>query len=621
MFKKTLAATCLLSLLIPQTVWAASFYVDSGYDAQGRSQIEAKRKYISEKAIFFVEEESWESSWQDDLRNLADEFDSTIYPKMRQFYGQEWKPGIDNNKRVAILITPMKDKAGGYFRSIDGYQKKQVGDDAGTNATNERDIVYLNSKNIESSFIKSYLAHEFQHLINFYQKDKLRGVSEETWLNEMLSEYAPTLCGYNEKNFETSYLANRLDKFLQNPSNSLTGWRNKPFDYGPINLFIHYLVDQEGKEVLSEIEQTSKTGLQAVPKISQHFLDWTVANYLNKCQEESSRFCYSNPNLDFQVAPTAAYNLNPVTTLSVGVQVEDWAPHWYKISGISNGHQTLEVNFTGKEDQDGSGNAKSNFQISIISITKNNNAQIDFLSLDNESQQGTLSVPNFGNEINSVVVIPVNQDMSPDNKQTTLSFVAKTTHWPAPQIDSLSSYQANLSPNEKITIKGDDFYDGLEVKFGQKNASDIEFVDKQAVKVLAPSVEKSQTVKVQVINPDGQKATAEKLFEYSNEKEEEEDKNEKLKKLIVLLRAKLAEVEANKQNMLKEGQLLVFGSRGEEVEKLQTILNKEGLYSYKIDGVFGPLTRQAVVKFQIEHDLKVDGIVGPNTRKALNTTL
>lgn len=54
------------------------------------------------------------------------------------------------------------------------------------------------------------------------------------------------------------------------------------------------------------------------------------------------------------------------------------------------------------------------------------------------------------------------------------------------------------------------------------------------------------------------------------------------------------------------------GSRGLEVKKLQEKLN------IKVDGVFGPQTRQAVVKFQLIKYLVGDGIVGPKTRAELN---
>jgi hypothetical protein len=50
-----------------------------------------------------------------------------------------------------------------------------------------------------------------------------------------------------------------------------------------------------------------------------------------------------------------------------------------------------------------------------------------------------------------------------------------------------------------------------------------------------------------------------------------------------------------------------MGSRGDEVKYLQ---RKLGISA---DGIFGPLTRRAVIKFQKSHLLAADGIVGPRT--------
>ena len=55
------------------------------------------------------------------------------------------------------------------------------------------------------------------------------------------------------------------------------------------------------------------------------------------------------------------------------------------------------------------------------------------------------------------------------------------------------------------------------------------------------------------------------------------------------------------------------GSAGEAVMDLQTALAGLGLFETKIDGVFGPITRRAVIKFQRSHQLKADGVVGPKT--------
>ena len=53
------------------------------------------------------------------------------------------------------------------------------------------------------------------------------------------------------------------------------------------------------------------------------------------------------------------------------------------------------------------------------------------------------------------------------------------------------------------------------------------------------------------------------------------------------------------------------GSRGSEVATLQRMLNLIA------DGIFGPLTDEAVREFQKSHSLVVDGIVGPKTWAAL----
>ncbi|MGM7703417.1 C40 family peptidase [Pseudalkalibacillus sp. Hm43] len=66
--------------------------------------------------------------------------------------------------------------------------------------------------------------------------------------------------------------------------------------------------------------------------------------------------------------------------------------------------------------------------------------------------------------------------------------------------------------------------------------------------------------------------------------------------------------------------LLEKGDRGQEVETLQTELEKLGYYTYNLDGIFGPITEQAVKDFQAESGLTTDGIAGPKTLEALSET-
>ena len=61
--------------------------------------------------------------------------------------------------------------------------------------------------------------------------------------------------------------------------------------------------------------------------------------------------------------------------------------------------------------------------------------------------------------------------------------------------------------------------------------------------------------------------------------------------------------------------ILKLGSRGNEVKALQEKLN------LKADGIFGPITEEAVKDFQRSNGLEVDGIVGVNTLSKLNLSV
>ena len=62
-------------------------------------------------------------------------------------------------------------------------------------------------------------------------------------------------------------------------------------------------------------------------------------------------------------------------------------------------------------------------------------------------------------------------------------------------------------------------------------------------------------------------------------------------------------------------QTLRLGSRGQNVRILQEKL------ALHVDGIFGPITEEAVKAFQSDRSLKPDGIVGPQTLAALGADL
>jgi N-acetylmuramoyl-L-alanine amidase len=63
--------------------------------------------------------------------------------------------------------------------------------------------------------------------------------------------------------------------------------------------------------------------------------------------------------------------------------------------------------------------------------------------------------------------------------------------------------------------------------------------------------------------------------------------------------------------------LLSRGSRGPEVQELQSKLSQLGYSVGTADGKFGPKTEAAIRSFQKDHGLKVDGLAGTQTIKEL----
>jgi peptidoglycan hydrolase-like protein with peptidoglycan-binding domain len=56
------------------------------------------------------------------------------------------------------------------------------------------------------------------------------------------------------------------------------------------------------------------------------------------------------------------------------------------------------------------------------------------------------------------------------------------------------------------------------------------------------------------------------------------------------------------------------------VSEIQQLLRQKGYYDGKIDGIYGPTSRSAVISFQRDNGLKEDGVVGSQTLQALRSS-
>ncbi len=560
------------------------FYIDSDLDAFGREEISATIRHIGLRAYFYIENEWWDnievaerSEARQSLELLMEEFDNKIYPTLTSIYGFENRPGIDKNYRIAVLFHQMRKGVAGYFRAMDGYQRLQVP------LSNEKEMVYLSTAHIQEDIIKSYLAHEFVHLITFNQKDIRLGKSEEVWLNELRAEHASTLLGYDDKH-EGSNLQERIEIFIENSSDSLTEWRNRLRDYGVANIFAQYLVEHYGIEIFSKSMASPYVGIasinyaliqQGIEKdFSQIFTNWTIAVFLNNCTL-SEKFCFrEGPLSRIRVAPSLIFlPLTEQANLSLVYATKEWSGRWYKIIGERDLEgKGIEIGFESL--------SQINFAIPYLIKEYGRVKSINRLELDDD-YRGLIRLPYFRRNNQSIVIIPSAQ-------QSLSGFSDDEPFW---------RFSLNISTLEN----------NQEEPAEEEEAGEERLISEMTIEELeARIIEITAQIKLLSV-------------ESANLKREE-----------VLL---VIPVDFNFAHNLR------IGALGLDVKYLQIVLNSEMETRLVESGVgspgqetsfFGNLTKTAVIRFQEKHAAETldiwglthgTGFVGSTTRQKLNSLI
>lgn len=383
------------------------FNVEPSYDFFQRDEIPATLIKMSPTLYIYIESAWWNGLGsqarqviEESLNLITEEFESNIYPTLTNFFGNEWRPGIDKDTRITLLIHQMPEQHGGYTNTADEYPRAQIP------KSNEREMIYLNARHIASPEQgKIFLGHELVHLITFNQKEKIYGVTEDVWLNEARAEYAATILGYDNE-YNGSNLYDRVQKFINKPADSLTEWRETQYDYGVTNLFIQYLVDHYGRDILVDSLKSPKTGIDSINaalkarsfsgNFSEIFNNWAIAVLINDC-DLSEKYCYFNANLqNFRITPLMNYlPLNGESTLSVTNSTQDWAGTWYRFVG---GSDILKLEFRAL--------GAANFEVPYVVRNNEGNYSVNFLTLD-KNGFGKLQIEDFGKKYSWVTLMPI----------------------------------------------------------------------------------------------------------------------------------------------------------------------------------------------------------------------
>jgi hypothetical protein len=277
----------------------ASFWANDE-DSNSNFLVNATLRYITPHIYFWVEDGTHYN--EQDLIKLVDTFENNIYPTNREFFGSEWTPGVDNDPHIYILYTSgLGSSVAGYFSSSDEYNPlvRQY--------SNAHEIFYIDSsESLSANYTYGTLAHEFQHMIHWYQ-DR----NEDAFLNEGFSELAGFLNGY--------YSSGSARYYLNDPDITLTNWLESTAEnrahYGANFLFVTYFLDRFGEDVTKALVHDQKNGLDSIDSVlSQYsitdpltedgitadnfFLDWTITNYIQDGTTGDGRYLYHNyPNV------------------------------------------------------------------------------------------------------------------------------------------------------------------------------------------------------------------------------------------------------------------------------------------------------------------------------------
>ena len=375
--------------------------MDSSYNCSQHIQATARKvvknistKYGTKNLIVWIADDEYKdglfssgSITQDMVDKLAKQFlqnsdnnkyDDDIYDWDTNIYGAEWGDDassidgnlISNSDTINIFIYNMNSNGlAGYFWSKDNFKQSYIG------ASNEKIMFYINSELYSSDEKETFttLAHEFQHMIHFYQRNVKKGIKDSTWFDEMMSETTEDLLAtklkYNgPRNVDYrdgtagsgGNRGGRFPTFNKYNYLSLTNWGNSLKDYSKVSSFGTFLLrNYGGAKILHNMMYSDSSDenavLDAVNKnnFSTLLNKWGEAVILSDIDDlDSSKPKYNfgafketnYEGITYKLGSINFFNYNPQPTMSSSKTVNKNANLYYKLGSDLSGTVKVNVN-------------------------------------------------------------------------------------------------------------------------------------------------------------------------------------------------------------------------------------------------------------------------------------
>ena len=304
-------------------------------------------------------------------------FDDDIYDWDTNIFGQEWGDDahtidqnlIGNSDTIEILIYNMHQSGlAGYFWSKDNFVKSYIP------ASNEKIMFYINSQLYAQDAKETFttLAHEFQHMIHFYQRDVKLNIQDPTWLNEMMSETTEDLLAvklkhkgprnvdYTDGSAGSSYnTKGRYPLFNQYNYLSLTSWDNNLANYSMVSSFGAFLIrNYGGAKVLHDMMYSEHTGRYAVEDATNESFntllsrwgegvilsDQTNLDSLKPRYNFGDFIISSYGGIDYKIGSINFFNYSPQPTFKDSETLNKDANLYYKVGENLSG--TIDLNIS-----------------------------------------------------------------------------------------------------------------------------------------------------------------------------------------------------------------------------------------------------------------------------------
>jgi hypothetical protein len=245
---------------------------------------------VGEGRHCYIYLEAGQAASRSAIDNLVSEFDNRIYPIDTNAFGSEPGPGADGDPKIYILLLEIRQVSSsgsiaGYFSYLNEYPREasvQI-----FPYSNQKEMIYVDvaRQAADDPFVLRTMAHEFQHMIHWEQKDHLRlGLkgSDDVWLNEAMAEAASILC-YGPDPGRIAFFGDRAFQASQYP---LTLWFNELQDYAKVAMWSQFLIDRYPDNVFRSALQSTQVGASSIESalvgtgktFSDLFNEWSIAN-------------------------------------------------------------------------------------------------------------------------------------------------------------------------------------------------------------------------------------------------------------------------------------------------------------------------------------------------------